>query len=69
MRLLLFRIQYQPGVAYESVAYKKKNVIMFCSLLKIKKGVSPMSLSLCLPHISFGSYCQKNVAKGVGMTI
>ena len=33
---LLIRIKSWPGAAYKSVAYKKKNVILFCSFLSMK---------------------------------
>ena len=34
--LLLFRIKSQPGVAYESVVYKKKGLMLIFSLLNMK---------------------------------
>ena len=37
MRLFLFRTKSQPGATYESVAYKKNNVMLFRSPLKMKK--------------------------------
>ena len=33
----LFRVKSRPGVAFKSVAYKKKHVALFFSLLKMKK--------------------------------
>ena len=66
MRSLLFRIKSQPGVAYESVAYKKKNVTLFYNLLNIKKYFFLVNLFLCLLRILMGRYCQKSFIKSGG---
>lgn len=54
MRLLPFRIKFQPSVAYKNVAYIKKNLTLFSSFQNMKKWLSFMSLFLCLPHTSLG---------------
>ena len=69
LRLLLFRIKSQPGVAYKSVVYKKKHVSLIFSLLKMKKWLCPMSLFLCLSSISMRQHCRKSLvqSKGAGV--
>ena len=62
LKLLLFQIRFQSGVAYKSDAYKKACNIVF-SLLKMKKSLCRISLFLCLPGNPLGWYCQKSVAK------
>ena len=53
LKLLLFQIRFQPGVAYKSDAYRKACNIVF-SLLKMKKSLCHISLFLCLPGNPLG---------------
>ena len=52
LRLLLFQIRFQPGVAYKSDAYRKACNIVF-SLLKMK-SLCHILLFLCLPGNPLG---------------
>ena len=60
LRLLLFRIKSQPGVAYKCAI---KKLVTFCSLLFMKKYFSLMSLFLCLSSISLGRYVKSGSLK------
>ena len=68
LKLLLFQIRFQPGVAYKSDAYKKACNIVF-SLLKMKKSLCHISLFLCLPGNPLGWYCQKKCCQKWVLTI
>ena len=61
--MLLFRIKSQPALAYKTVTYEKKHVMLFLSLLKMKKLFCHMSLFLCLCGSSLGQYCKKVLPK------
>ena len=50
---------------YVKVFLLKKHVILFCSLLNMKKQLSFVVLFSCLSRISLGQYCLKNVGKKV----
>ena len=50
---------------YVKVFLLKKHVILFCSLLNMKKQLSFVVLFSFLSRISVGQYCLKNVGKKV----
>ena len=55
-------IKSQPVYVYKCVTFKK-HVILFCSLLNMKKQLSLIHLFLCLSCILLGQYYQKNIFK------
>ena len=65
-RRFSFEIKSQPVDVYKSVGYKE-HIILFHSLLNMKKQLSLIGLFLCLSHISLGQYSLKNVVKSGGL--